>query len=169
MKRKTGEYCIILGQTKETVLLSTLLWLMSPSCGAIDKCLLNGSVTYTDQPCPKEAIVKPFIAQVSPPTDADANAARQRYHADLQQLQQIEKHKLTEQKQRESASKAAARYDKAQAAKASQCHRLETRKQTLLQQLSALKKMARKKQSDHARRQLHQAEQAYRLQCQTDG
>lgn len=144
---------------------ATLLWICNPSL-AIEKCDINGSITYTDQPCPKDAVVEPFIPHASAPNDPDA--ARQRYQSDLKQLKQIEQQKTVQQQQRESDARAAAKYNRAVAVKAAQCHRLDTKRQWFRQQLSELGRMANKKQLERARHQLNQTEEDYQLHCQLE-
>ena len=153
------------GNARTIVTAAALFWICLPG-EAIEKCLLNGSFTYTDQPCPEGAIASPFHPHASPPNDIQA--AQQRYLSDLQQLRLIEQRQAAEQQQRASEAKVAAKYNQVLATRASRCYRLEAKKQSLLQQLSTLGKMARQKQLEQSRRQLRLAELEYQLQCQID-
>ena len=135
----------------------------SQSCHAIDQCLTDGRVIYTDQPCPIGATVKSLIIHADPPNDP--KAARQRYQSDLKQLRQIEAQQAAQQRQREADARIAAKVNETLALKAARCQRLESKKQWAKQQFNDRKKMAGLRQLEQALAQLRRAEEDYRLKC----
>ena len=138
----------------------------SQCCYAINQCLVDGRVSYTDQPCPEGAIVKPFIIHADPPNDPEA--ARQRYQSDLKQLRQLQAQQAAQQQQLEANTRIAAKSSQGLALKAARCHRLESKKRSAQEQLNERKRMASHQQLERARRELLGAEQEVRLQCEAD-
>lgn len=146
-----------------TTALLLLFMLCSSLANAITKCIKNGSITYTDLPCPEDSITEPFTAPVTPPDDAEGS--RQRYVADQKKLQQIrlENERIDQKQQRDA--KSAAHYARLVKEKEYRCKKLDTRRKMAQLNQSKNKPGMNKHKSDQAQLLAKQAEDNYAAQC----
>jgi len=149
-----------------TSALLALFLLCSNLANAITKCIKNGSITYTDLPCPEDATTAPFTGHVAPPDDPEA--ARQRYLSDQKKLQQIHhENELLEQKQQHDAQRAA-QYAQQAKAREYRCKNLDTRRKQAQLNKSKNKHGLSKQQSEQVQLQAEQAQYNYAAQCSTE-
>jgi len=89
----------------------TLTLLFSPNrASAINKCSINGQVSYSDLPCPESAHSSEFTQQIIPPNDPAA--AKKRHLANKKKLQQLNQQKTKEENQYQREVQALARHIK---------------------------------------------------------
>ena len=115
---------------------------------AINKCVVNGSTTYTDQPCPAEANASSFTQQIIPPNDPAA--AQQRYLADQKKLNQINQKKAQDEKQQERDAKSLAQQNKLAKEKEYKCKNLDLKRRATQQRQAILKHNGTKKQAEQS-------------------
>jgi len=145
------------------VTITLALLFISDYAIAINKCVINGSTTYTDQPCPAEANSAPFTQQVIPPDDPVA--AQQRYLADKKKLDQIYQQKTRDAQQQQRDAKASAQQYNLAKDKEYRCGKLDLKRKAAQQHQSELKHRGSKKQADQAQLQVQQAENDYTSHC----
>jgi len=130
---------------------------------AINKCVMNGSTTYTDQPCPAEANSSPLTLRVIPPDDPVA--AHQRYLDNKKKLDQIYQQKARDEYQQQRDAKAAAHQYNLAKDKEYLCKKLDLKRKAAQQHQSELKHKGTRKQSDQAQLQVQQAADDYANKC----
>jgi len=143
--------------------ISLLLILFSPAPSfAIDKCLHNGHVTYTDLPCPEGSDTEPFTGEVAPATDTAG--AKRRYLADQKKLRQVLKENQLQDRQSQHDAGIAARLNKQEMDKQNRCKKLDARRKAA-QQNQVNNKHGNNKQIDRAKLLTQRAEDNYSEQC----
>jgi len=142
-------------------LLLCTLFMCSSAC-AIDKCLNNGQVTYTDLSCPEGSDTEPFTGQVAPATDPVG--AKQRYLADQKKLKQVVRENELEQRQSQRDAGIAARLNQQEQDKQNRCKKLDARRKAA-QQNQVNNKHGNKKQIDRAKLLTQRSEDHYAQQC----
>jgi hypothetical protein len=148
-----------------TLLTLPLFFCSCPSL-AIDKCLYNGKITYTDLPCPPGSETLPFSGHVTPADDPAA--AHKRYLADQKKLNQLLKANEQQDKQDQHDARVAAQLARQEQMKEIRCTKLDARRRAALQ--NKLKnKRGTPKQIEHAERLAEKAEDIYAEQCLTSG
>lgn len=140
--------------------------LIASQASAINKCELNGNVTYTDQPCPQNAQIQPFSQQVIAPDDPAA--AKQRYLADKKKLGEINKQKTLEEKQLQRDAQTYAHQKKLAQDRELKCKNLDLKRQTANQNLKDAKHTGNTGKIKKSQAQMQQAENNYTRTCSTE-
>lgn len=115
------------------------LYLITTSAFAIHKCVVSNKITYSDLPCPAEAVTEPFTQSISP--QSDPAAAKARHQSNQKQLDQIDKAQQQERKQQQQLEqqwlKQSKREQKEQEQHLRQCKRLDVQLQQARKRLLA--------------------------------
>ncbi|PRC91192.1 DUF4124 domain-containing protein [Solimicrobium silvestre] len=142
------------------------LLLSSNAAYAIHKCILNGSITYSDMPCPANANVLPFTPSISPPNDPAA--AKQRYLSDLQQLKKIEQQKEKEETQQKREALILINENKQARDKKFKCKDLDLKRKIAKQQRDKPQSKRKNKNNEQTEIRVQQAENNYQYFCKTE-
>lgn len=131
-----------------------------------NKCLENGKLVYTDQPCPDDATQLPFTPLVSGPNDA--MAAHQRFLADKRKLEQIDRHKVAEDKQMQRDAQSNQRRENLMKERDWTCKNLDLKRQMAHQEQRGAKQSTATKKIKKLRLVAQQAENNYARHCTTE-
>lgn len=142
------------------------LFFNSGNSFAVNKCDANGNITYTDQPCPKEATILPYTSHVSPPDDPAA--AKQRYLADKKKLDQINKQKAQEEKQLRHDAQAYEHQKKLAKDHELKCKNLDMKREIAHQQQIDAKHKGNASKIKKSQLQTQQAENNYAKSCKSE-
>lgn len=148
-----------------TFIITFALILSSGSAFSINKCAVDGQVTYTDLPCPEQANSTPFTQQVIPPNDPAA--AKKRYLSDQKQLQKITQQKIKDDKQHQREAAALARHIKKEEDKKFRCNELDVKRKSARQHQSDVQLRGNSKATEKARLNVKQAENRYVHYCKS--
>lgn len=146
---------------KKSLMPQTLLFVVALSSAApafaIYKCESDGSVRYSDMPCPDAKVLD--VRSVSPADTADAHQQAVRDRKKLKQLEDARhKSERQEEKERRSAARAEATAHKA-------CTRLALRKKWADEDAAS----ATGKSAVNAKRKARRAEERYQTECGKTG
>jgi|GEM_PF-3593321 len=147
-----------------TALTLTLIF-SSGSASAMNKCTINGKITYTDLPCPDTAHSSEFTQQVIPPNDP--SAAKKRHLADQKNLQKIEQQKLKEEKQYQHETQVLANQIKKNDAHKFKCNELDLKRKSARQHQSEVQFKGNSYATEKARLRVKQAENRYAHYCKS--
>jgi hypothetical protein len=132
----------------------------------INKCRLNGQITYTDRACPKDATALPFSASVAPPSDP--NAAQQRFLSDQKQLQQITKQHEQLERQQASDAKKIMRQARSAQDQELRCKKLDAKRKSARLNSGEIRRKGNSKKNQQAQLQVQLAEDKFSALCSSD-
>lgn len=135
------------------------------SAFAINKCTINGQVSYTDLACPEQAHSSTFTQQIIPPNDPAA--AKKRHLADQKKLQKIEQQKIKEENQHQREAQALARHIKKERDHEFKCKELDLKRKAARQNQSEIQFKGNSYATEKARLRVKQAENKYAHICKS--
>jgi hypothetical protein len=135
------------------------------SASAINKCTINGKVSYTDLPCPDAAHSSKFTQQVIPPNNPSAE--KKRHLANQKKLHQIEQQKIKEDKQHQREIAAIARHNKKQEEHQFMCNELDLKRKAARHHQAEVQFKGNTYATEKARLRVKQAENKYRHYCKS--
>jgi hypothetical protein len=147
-----------------TLAMFTMIFIISSNCAsAINKCTINGKVTYTDLPCSDEAHSSKFTQQVIPPDNPAAE--KKRHLANQKKLQTIEKQKIKEENQYQREARAQAQQIKKQEEHQFKCNDLDLKRRSARQHQSEVQLKRNSYATEKARLRVKQADNKYKHYC----
>lgn len=146
------------------ILTSTFI-LATDSVWAINKCTVDGQISYTDLPCPEPANSRPFTQQVIPPNDPAA--AKKRYLSDQTQLNKITQKKAKEEKQHHRELETTAGQIKKEEYRKYRCGQLDLERKAVRKHQSELQLKGKHRASEKALLKAKKADNRFAHYCKS--
>lgn len=144
----------------------TLIFLFSSNlASAINKCTINGQVSYSDLPCPEQAHSSEFTQQIIPPNDPAA--AKKRHLADKEKLHQLNQKKKKEENKYQREMQALARHIKKEKNHEFRCRELDLERKAAHRHQFEMQGKRNSYARERARLRVKQADNKYVHVCKS--